>query len=673
MSCQNQSKTASNESARNETRPISPTSTAEEVLYSAVGQDPYGHEVSFKSPINMDAPDLPYDGDAAVSKWRNCDQLQVNYNNHSSALYPACIMPMGPLEVSDFQRIEAVLLRDGFVTFNKYEFVPSNKRYEVDYDENFYLQTHKIDKYIHLSEAGGHSFITLGHRELRGIDFQNRFKSQIINSSGFVEVENISIKFRYQILADFPGLQDSIATLSGSASAYFDPADAKWKLTQLELPVQGETKTRLTEIDVLAQNIGPVEGQRNVDATYTLYGNTKSGTDAAQPKQVETPSQASSSDQGARFWLIPQPSLTQSELEDLQKRLSSAPEILSARYVFSTDSSSDASDHFEIMLRPGISPDSVMAQFQSWIGVQSLSLPQASKGASLNNSSPIPDIYWTQGGMPSIWGRKRDSVPHEYFNFHDFEYPMPDKSVEFTSPVGIAVDSAEGKMYWATAGYKVYRSEGTISIPGKIQRSNLDGSKVEDVVISQSKSESPFGIALDLTERKMYWTDDSLKMIRRANLNGTGVEDLVTSVNGPKGIALDVHDGKMYWLDETSPCDTKIQRANFNGTGVEDLITSGVGCSRWIALDVSGQKMYLSGLYEIKRADFDGSNVEVLLKLKLQSGSGGIAIDSSAAKMYWGARDKIQRSNLDGSNVEDVIPLANDNDGDYSLGIALVL
>ena len=49
---------------------------------------------------------------------------------------------------------------------------------------------------------------------------------------------------------------------------------------------------------------------------------------------------------------------------------------------------------------------------------------------------------------------------------------------------------------------------------------------------------------------KIYWTDNRTDKIQQANLDGTGVEDLVTAgIRYPHGIALDVAGGKMYWTD----------------------------------------------------------------------------------------------------------------------------
>ncbi|MFC1979492.1 hypothetical protein ACFLVS_01255 [Chloroflexota bacterium] len=52
---------------------------------------------------------------------------------------------------------------------------------------------------------------------------------------------------------------------------------------------------------------------------------------------------------------------------------------------------------------------------------------------------------------------------------------------------------------------------------------------------------TPFGIALDIAGGKMYWTDAGTQKIQRSNLNGSGVEDLVTTGLGdPFGISLDL-------------------------------------------------------------------------------------------------------------------------------------
>ena len=212
-------------------------------------------------------------------------------------------------------------------------------------------------------------------------------------------------------------------------------------------------------------------------------------------------------------------------------------------------------------------------------------------------------------------------------------------------PDGLALDMAGGKMYWTDAG------------ANKIQRANLNGSNVEDLVTGLG---IPYGLALDVSGGKMYWTNRQTNKIQRADLGGANVEDLVTSgLTFPGGLALDVSAGKMYW---TNPGANKIQRANLDGSGVEDLVTSGVSSPTGIALDVSGGKMYWTDRRsdKIQRSNLNGSGVEDLVTSGLHSPN-GLALDVSGGKMYWAdaGTNKVQRANLNGSSVEDLVTGAN--------------
>ncbi len=223
-------------------------------------------------------------------------------------------------------------------------------------------------------------------------------------------------------------------------------------------------------------------------------------------------------------------------------------------------------------------------------------------------------------------------------------------------PRGIALDVAGGKMYWTDFG------------TDKIQRANLDGSNVEDLVTQGLRY--PGSIALDVVGGKMYWTDNGTDKIQRANLDGSNVEDLVTQgLEEPRGIALNVVDGKMYWTDFGT---TKIQRANFDGSDVQDLVTQGLSLPRGIALDEVGGKMYWTdfGTDKIQRANLDGSNVEDLVTQGLRYPR-SIALDVVGGKMYWTdfGTDKIQRANLDGSNIEDLVTQGLDRPDGIAIGI----
>ena len=98
-------------------------------------------------------------------------------------------------------------------------------------------------------------------------------------------------------------------------------------------------------------------------------------------------------------------------------------------------------------------------------------------------------------------------------------------------------------------------------------------------------------IVLDAAAGKMYWTEDGWRGvdIRRANLDGTSVEDLVsTGQNATRDIALDTVGGKMYWSEYLRNDESgNIQRANLDGSGIEELV-SGLSVPRGIALECRG-------------------------------------------------------------------------------------
>ncbi|MCI0627643.1 MAG: hypothetical protein L0387_39335 [Acidobacteria bacterium] len=203
----------------------------------------------------------------------------------------------------------------------------------------------------------------------------------------------------------------------------------------------------------------------------------------------------------------------------------------------------------------------------------------------------------------------------------------------------LALDITAGKMYWADVG--------------TIRRANFDGSAVEDVITGLS---APIGVALDLPRDAIYWTDAVTNTIHRADLpSGTGVVALVTGLNDPRGIELDLTGNKIYWTEATGG---KVRRANLDGTGVEDLVT-GLTFGQGIALDVPAGKMYFIDSGDIKRADLAGTSLETLVTGLFNTI--GIALDPPDNKMYFtqsaGApgSGRVRRASTDGSGLEDLV------------------
>ena len=216
------------------------------------------------------------------------------------------------------------------------------------------------------------------------------------------------------------------------------------------------------------------------------------------------------------------------------------------------------------------------------------------------------------------------------------------------SSYGIALDPAGGKMYW------------TDLVGDNIQRANLDGTGVEELVAGLS---NPRGIALDLVSdpKKVYWTEPGSVTIKRANLaDGSSVETVTSTGILPRGIALDAAGGKMYWAEEGS--SKTIKRANMaDGSALEiiaDNPSDGLQDPQNVALDVAAGKVYWTDDFtnKIQRANMDpsgGNALEDLITIGLDKPV-GLALDVADGKMYWteSGGNNIKRANLNGDGVE---------------------
>lgn len=88
------------------------------------------------------------------------------------------------------------------------------------------------------------------------------------------------------------------------------------------------------------------------------------------------------------------------------------------------------------------------------------------------------------------------------------------------------------------------------------------------------------GITVDPTNGKVYWTDFTNRTVRRANLDGSATETIISTAEaGTMGaIYIDVTGGKIYYQQtihsfDPFTIDHTFNRANLDGTGIETIIT----------------------------------------------------------------------------------------------------
>jgi len=207
---------------------------------------------------------------------------------------------------------------------------------------------------------------------------------------------------------------------------------------------------------------------------------------------------------------------------------------------------------------------------------------------------------------------------------------------------GVAVDAQNRKMYLASRNM--------------IERADLDGSNRQVLVTSIN----PEDIALDLSAGKMYWPDYtySLAVIKRADLDGKTVDTLTSHLgNGCdlRGMAIHVSGGKIYWVERMAD---RIRRANLDGSGIQTILQcSDQVVNTWDVAIYGSHVYWTDASYDsISRADLDGDNVvnDVIVGL---NDPRYMDIDQTTGKVYWASDGDhcIKRSNLDGSDMQTLV------------------
>ena len=204
--------------------------------------------------------------------------------------------------------------------------------------------------------------------------------------------------------------------------------------------------------------------------------------------------------------------------------------------------------------------------------------------------------------------------------------------------MNIAVDASNGKVYWTE---KTGESRGTIN------SANLDGTSVTKLTSILSV---PMGIAVDVTGSKLYWTN-ARGRVQRANLDGSGIQNVVQELSGPTDIV--VSNGFIYWTEGGN----SIRRVNMSGEKIVQDVAANLGTVGGLA--VGGGKVYWTemtaeGGGTINSANADGTGATELASILATPM--GIAVDTTRSKLYWtNARGRVQRASLNGSGIQNVV------------------
>lgn len=192
----------------------------------------------------------------------------------------------------------------------------------------------------------------------------------------------------------------------------------------------------------------------------------------------------------------------------------------------------------------------------------------------------------------------------------------------------------------------------------EITKISLDTPDLGRTVIPLKEVKHAMGVDFDPVEEYFYWTDQQLRNIRRARLDGSHQETVISQdVLDPDGVAIDWLARNMYWCDSGA---NRIEMLRLKTRFRKTIIFEDLEEPRAVVVAPEHGWLFWSDWSEqkpkIERADLDGSNRLVLVDKEI-SWPNGLALDLEEEKVYWGdaKTDKIEVVNMDGRNRREIV------------------
>ncbi len=104
-----------------------------------------------------------------------------------------------------------------------------------------------------------------------------------------------------------------------------------------------------------------------------------------------------------------------------------------------------------------------------------------------------------------------------------------------SNPRGIGLDPSQGKMAFADFDQN------------RIVIANLDGSA--PVVVPTGAGSAPYGVAVDASLHRVYWTEFGTGLLRRCRIDGTSVTPIFSGLANPTYLAVDPVGQLLYWVE----------------------------------------------------------------------------------------------------------------------------
>ncbi|XP_043939564.1 prolow-density lipoprotein receptor-related protein 1 [Protopterus annectens] len=169
-------------------------------------------------------------------------------------------------------------------------------------------------------------------------------------------------------------------------------------------------------------------------------------------------------------------------------------------------------------------------------------------------------------------------------------------------------------------------------------------------------------------EERIYWSDVRTQTIKRAFINGTGVESVVSAdLPNAHGLAVDWISRNLFWTSYDAN-KKQINVARLDGS-FKNAVIQGLDKPHCLVVHPLKGKLYWTDGDNISIANMDGSNITALFTN--QKAPVGLSLDYAESKLYWisSGNGTINRCNLDGSDLEVIETMKNKLTKATALGI----
>lgn len=212
---------------------------------------------------------------------------------------------------------------------------------------------------------------------------------------------------------------------------------------------------------------------------------------------------------------------------------------------------------------------------------------------------------------------------------------------------GIKLDLKNRKIYWGDTLRGPH--------PSSIRRANLNGTRIETIVGRHPLR--PSDLALDLDSSTIFWVNSGRengdgRSIECADFGGSRQKVIIEPISVTGGIAVDSTERKLYYVDGDN-----LMRCELDGSDQRRILATRKPGT--LLIDSASRTIYwTTNMHVIRKASLDGRDEADAVNIgEFHGHITRAALDAKAGKLYWTHSNpgRIQRANMDGSQIEDVV------------------